>query len=120
MDYKAEAENRIKKENVPMKGQKKNAMRDAVAKALLGFAEQDEEFAQAIAQGKPFADCMAFVAKDVGNSISDLDAYKKAAQFYFPGCQVRMVMEIDVCPNRVQTEVPERRESKLLRLEDFL
>lgn len=34
MDYKTKAESRIKKENVRMNGQKENAMRDAVAKAL--------------------------------------------------------------------------------------
>ena len=59
-----------------------------------------------------------------GNSISDLDAYRKAVQFYFPGAEIRMTMEIDVCPNRVQPAEPEapvqKKQPKLLDLTDFL
>jgi hypothetical protein len=36
------------------------------------------------------------VAAGVGQSISDLDAYKKAVQFYFPGAEVRMQLTIDL------------------------
>ena len=39
---------------------------------------------------------MGEVAKGVGNSISDLDAYTKAVQFYFPGAAIRMQMSIDL------------------------
>ena len=53
----------------------------------------------------------------MGASISDLDAYRKAVQFYFKGAEIRMVMEIDLCPNRV-TEEPHSR--KVLDLADFL
>ena len=41
---------------------------------------------------------MASVAKDVGSSISDLDAYKKAVQFYFPGAEIEFQMKIYVNP----------------------
>jgi len=37
---------------------------------------------------------MKRVASGVGNSISDLDAYKKAVEFYFPGAEVRMQLTI--------------------------
>ena len=47
-------------------------------------------------QGGTFEDCMKAVAKGCGSSISDLDAYKKAVQFYFPGAQIRMTMTIDL------------------------
>lgn len=60
------------------------------------FCRQDAEFAQAVVQGGSFADCMKKVAAGVGNSISDLDAYKKAVQFYFPGAEVRMQLTIDL------------------------
>lgn len=39
---------------------------------------------------------MKKVAAGVGNSISDLDAYKKAVQFYFPGAEVKMQLTIDL------------------------
>ena len=80
-------------------GVKENAMKGEVLKALAAFAEQDVEFAEAIIQkSQTFADCMASVAKDVGSSISDLDAYKKAVQFYFPGAEIEFQMKIYVNP----------------------
>lgn len=74
------------------------AMKTAVKDALCEFARQDDEFAQAIAQGGSFADCMTAVGKKVkGNSISDLDAYSAAAEFYFPGSKIRFEMHIELC-----------------------
>lgn len=84
-----------------VKGQKENAMLQPVREALIRFCEQDEEFAQAVAQGGSLEDCMSAVAKGAGNHISDLDAYRKAVQFYFEGAEVVFQMKIDVCPNRV-------------------
>ena len=69
----------------------------AAVRATLGtFCGQEEEFAQAIVQGGSFADCMKEVAKGVGRHISDLEAYKKAVQFYFQGAEIRMQMTIDL------------------------
>lgn len=96
MGFYAEAEEKIKKEMPKVKGQKEGAIKHAVMEALLNFAGQDEEFAQAIAQGGSFADCMAAVCKGIGTSISDLEAYRRAAAFYFPGCDVRFEMRIDL------------------------
>lgn len=58
-------------------GQKENAMAPSVREALTDFCRQDAEFAQAVAQGGSFKDCMAAVAKGVGGSISDLEAYAR-------------------------------------------
>lgn len=73
-----------------------NAMKAAVLRALKDFVRQDAEFAQAVAQGGSFENCMKAVAKNCGSSISDLDAYKRAVQFYFPGAEIRMTMTIDL------------------------
>ena len=32
----------------------------------------------------------------MGSSISDLEAYKKAVQFYFPGAEIKFHMTIDL------------------------
>lgn len=96
-------------------GAKERAMKGAVKDALLCFARQDDEFAQAIAQGGSFTQCMAAVAQGVGSAISDVEAYKKAVQFYFEGAEVTVQMRIDVCPNRAEAPT-----TKLLNLEDFL
>lgn len=104
-----------------VKGQKEGVMKSAVKDTLLDFCRQNEEFAQAVAQGGTFQECMAAVAKGAGSSISDLDAYKRAVSFYFPGAEVRMHMTIDLCGD-VQgepEEEPQDSGSILLDLSDF-
>ena len=110
-------------------GQKEKAMAKAVATVLQDFCRQDEEFAQAVVQGGSFKDCMFAVTKGVGNSISDLDAYKKAVHFYFPGADISVQMKIDVIGDarkpepspisRTETR-PEKPAGIILNLEDFL
>lgn len=116
-EFTSQALERLEKEYGTVMGTKAGAMKKAVREALESFIHQDDEFAQAVAQGGSFAGCMAAVEKGVGASISDLEAYRKAVQFYFRGAEVRMVMEIDLCPNRVAEET---RSRKVLDLADFL
>lgn len=99
-------------------GQKENAMAPSVREALTDFCRQDAEFAQAVAQGGSFKDCMTAVAKGVGGSISDLEAYRKAVRFYFKGADVRFRMEIDLCPTA--EEAPRSAQKKILDIADFL
>ena len=106
-------------------GQKEKAMAPAVAEALADFCRQDGEFAQAVVDGGSFAACMKVVAKGVGNSISDLEAYRRAVQFYFPGAEVRFQMRLDLCPGDDAQGAPEIAPPKpsggmLLDLTDFL
>lgn len=100
------------------------AMKYAVAAALKDFCRQDAEFSQAVVQGGAFTDCMKAVAGKVkGGSISDIDAFRAAVAFYFPGATIRMQMAIDLCGSVVEddngpTKPAER--TKVLNLEDFL
>ena len=110
-----QAEDRLKEEYGEVTGQKEGAMKSAVRDALLEFCRQNEEFAQAVAQGGTFKDCMASVAKGVGGSISDLEAYRRAVSFYFEGAKVSFSMTIQLEP--AQTE-PDRN-GILLDLSDF-
>jgi hypothetical protein len=87
-----------------VKGQKETVMAGAVMETLKDFCLQDEEFAQAVVQGGTFAECMAAVAKGVGSSISDIDAYAKAVAFYFPGAKIRVQMTIDLIGDAAQPE----------------
>ena len=68
-----------------------------VARALASFVE-DSEFADAVvAKGDTgFSECLEAVTKGIGVSISDIEVYRRAANFYFPGCGVRFKMEIDL------------------------
>ena len=85
-------------------------MKTAVAEALESFCRQKEEFAQAVVQGGSFAECMAAVAKGCGSSMSDIEAYRRAAAFYFRGAEVKM--ELRICLE------PEAEEAgKIIRLD---
>ena len=100
-----------------------SAMKDAVHEALDTFCKQDEEFAQAVVQGGSFEDCMKAVAKNCGSAISDLEAFRRAVQFYFPGADVRFQMSVNLCAS-VEDEGEEapapKAERKILSLDDFL
>ena len=118
---------KLKKESGNVSGSREIAMKDAVRKTLEDFCRQDEEFAQAVAQGGSFKDCMTAVAKGVGTSISDLEAYKRAVQFYFPGAEIRMQLSIDLIGDAAEPEpyAPKHAASDkpagiLLDLSDFL
>lgn len=106
-------------------GNTEKAMASAVFETLKSFCIQEPEFAQAVEQGGSFADCMKAVAKGVGSSISDLDAYKKAVAFYFPGAKIHMTMTIDLIGDAaaLAPEDPTGNDvpaSLILNLEDFL
>ena len=72
-----------------------DVMKKDTCEALLIFCKQDEEFAQAVVEGGSFEDCMKAVAKDCRNGISDLEAYRRAVQFYFVGKKVKFIMHIE-------------------------
>lgn len=89
------------------------AMKEGVRAALEDFCRQDEEFAQAVAQGGSFESCMKVVAKGCSTSLSDLEAYRRAVQFYFPGAEIRFQMAIDLCGEA------EEHPGTVLNLADF-
>ncbi len=84
-----------KKEEAKATSQKAKVVLPFVREALISFCNQNTEFADAIAQSdKTLGECCEAVMKGVGNSISDLKVYAKAAAFYFPGCEIDMKMTI--------------------------
>lgn len=77
----------------------KNRYIDVVKKpvydALVSFCSQSEEFAQAVAESdKTLNDCLKSVVDGVKSSLSDIEAYRRAAAFYFDGCEVDMKLSI--------------------------
>lgn len=93
-------------------------MKNQVCEALGNFCRQDEEFAQAVVQGGTFENCMKNVAKNCGHGISDLEAFRRAARFYFPGAEVRFRMEIDLIGNTGKT-ADNGGKAIVVSLEDF-
>lgn len=119
MDWYKQAKDKLEREakagNYDKYG---SAMKTAVCEALLNFADQDSEFAQAIVQGGSFTDCMKTVTKGIGSSISDLEVYKKAVSFYFPGADIEMQMIIKLIPGEVNRK--SNNEGLILDLNAFL
>ena len=113
---------KLEKENKSFKGNKyASAMRSDVLKTLCNFCLQDNEFSQAVIQNdKTFSDCMEAVGKGVGSSISDLEAYKKAVRFYFPGADIKCTMTIDLIGAAAAPENKEHGKSVLeMSLDDL-
>ncbi len=109
-NWRDEALKKLDDQRKNVTGNKEKAMAECVRSALRDFCCQNEEFAQAVAQGGSFKDCMAAVARGVGTSISDLDAYKRAVEFYFPGAKVEMKMTIDLIGDAA--ELPDKTAEK--------
>ena len=86
-NWNTQAVEKLNTEKKSVAGQKENVMSGAVLSALKDFCRQD--------------------AAGVGNSISDLDAYKKAVQFYFPGAEVRMQLTIDLIGQAAGEDKPQ-------------
>lgn len=124
-EYLTQALERLDKEFKDGKALNRYAgvMAGPVKKQLEDFCRQDGEFAQAVVQGGTFKDCMAAVTKEVGQSLSDLEAYSRAVRFYFPGAKVHFRMELDLVGDAAaedsKAEAEPRAERKVLNLADF-
>ena len=123
-NYYEEAKQKLRKEAADGKFDRyANIMKKDVEAALEDFCRQDEEFAQAVVQGGTFEDCMKKVATNCGNGLSDLEAFRRAVQFYFRGADIQFQMKIDLVPHdrddeETESEVVQR--SVVLNLADFL
>lgn len=94
-------------------------MKKSVHDALAEFCKQNDEFAQAVAQGGSFTDCMKDVAKNCGHGISDLEAYRRAVRFYFPGADIEFQMAIYLCEADKPGQKKEDADSIIVNFDDF-
>ena len=88
-----------------------------VHSALAGFCKQDESFAQAVLDGGTFAECIKYCTEGIGGStgISDIDIYRRAVQFYFPGAQVDF--HISIITEGAETRIHEEPEREKVKTE---
>ena len=78
-------------------GKYENVVKPYVLDEICIFAKQNSEFAQAIEQSdKSFADCLKASVAGAKEHISDLDCYKRAVAFYFPGADIKCTMTLDL------------------------
>lgn len=81
-------------------GKYENVVKPYVLDEICIFAKQNSEFAQAIEQSeKSFDDCLKACVAGVKEHISDLDCYKRAVAFYFPGADIKCTMTLDLGDN---------------------
>ncbi|MGN0592011.1 MAG: hypothetical protein ACI4JQ_02050 [Ruminococcus sp.] len=92
-------------------GRKELAIQNDTIKAVELFCEQHPEFRQAVEQGGSFADCLKHCVSGSGSAISDIEVFKRAAQFYFPEADVHFHMQV-VLPGDTQEYVSELRQEK--------
>ncbi len=123
MNYKEKMEKEFNSAKLSREGK---AVSKAVISALTEFAQQNKEFAQAIEQGGKVNDCIESTVKGVGNSIPDIEVYRKAVQFYFPGAKVNFAMTIDLGDEgfsnaeTVAEDKPEKQTSLNISLDSLL
>ncbi len=75
-------------------GLKEQAIHKAVAATLKKFCEEDARFAQVVLKTRTLSDCCGQIVRGVGNSISDIEVYRRAVQFYFPNSEIEFKMNI--------------------------
>lgn len=99
-----------------------NVVKKPLLEILCDFCRQDTEFAQAVYQGDSFEKALAAAVKGAQNHTPDIQIYRQAVQFYFPGSDIQLTMKINLCasveePEETQVEKPS---PMLLDLTEFL
>lgn len=95
-NYYDEAVKKLDAVDVAKLGRYEKVICEPVRQALKDFCDQNLEFAQAVAQGGDFYDCLKDCVHEQGSAISDLEVYKRAVQFFFKGADVHMKLTIDL------------------------
>lgn len=111
VDWRAKAKTKLEDENKAFKGSREaRAVRDYILKTLICFADQEPRFAEVICNTKrTFSECCAAVVHNAGGMISDLDAYRRAVQFYFPHAEVEFMMNVKLtgsAPTKEEMQSP--------------
>lgn len=92
--------------------QKAKTIKGSVVKTLVYFCS-NEQFAQAVLDpDKHLAECLKSIVKDVGNMISDLEVYKRAAEYYIPGADVDFVLTMRIGDTNFITQHDGSQESR--------
>lgn len=96
VDWRAKVKEKLEAEDKLFTGSRSaQTVQSYVLRALLSFADQEPRFAEVVCNTKrTFSECCAAVVHNAGEVLSDLDAYRKAVQFYFPNAEISFVMNI--------------------------
>jgi hypothetical protein len=94
----AQAKEKVKGEfeNLPSSiGNKEKAVSSYVHNVISDACDQSEQFSRVVYDFKrTLGDCLKEIMKGVGSSISDIDVYRNAIQFYFPNSEIHATTTI--------------------------
>lgn len=101
-------------------GAKEAVVVEHVANNLILFAK-NEEFCLAIKNSEAtLKDCCKEIMKGVGNHISDIDVYRKAAQFYFKDAEIEFNMSIIIKDEKTKVNNQTNKSKKIdISLDDL-
>ena len=111
VDWRSKAKEKLEKEDKDFKGSwEAKAVREYILKTLIRFADQEPRFAEVVCNTtRTLSECCAAVVHNAGRALSDLDAYRRAVQFYFPNAEVEFVMNVKLtgsAPTKAEMESP--------------
>ena len=94
-----------------------NVIKTYVHNALAGFCRQNEAFARAVLDGGTLPECIKHCTEGLheNTGISDIDIYRRAVQFYFPGALVDF--HISIVTEGAETRIHEEPERKTAKTE---
>lgn len=99
--------------------------KNSVAEALMDCCNKSEAFAAVVADSPhTLSECMASICKGLGSSISDIELFRRAVQFYFPTANVcfdvTITMPSEAKPETSATESKQPAPSKIINIFDIL
>lgn len=98
---------------------KEGAVSKPVLDVLLLFCKNENFSIAVLSNPNTISDCIKKIMSGVGNSISDLEVYQRAAAFYFPNAKISFSMFIDtdglevpVMEKEIKANIPPRQETQ--------
>lgn len=94
VDWRAKAKEKIDAEDKAFRGgRKEQVIHTHVARTLRAFCDEEPHFAEVLVKTKrTLSECCAYIVDGSDNALSDLEAYRRAVQFYFPHADVEFKM----------------------------
>lgn len=111
VDWRAKAKEKLEEEDKLFKGGRAaKSVQSYVLRTLLSFVDQEPRFAEVVCNTqRTFSECCAAVVHNAGEVLSDLEAYRRAVQFYFPNAEISFTMGVKLTgapPTEAEMQAP--------------
>ena len=111
VDWRAKAKKKLEEEDELFKGGRAaKSVQSYILRTLLSFVDQEPRFAEVVCNTqRTFSECCAAVVHNAGEVLSDLEAYRRAVQFYFPNAEISFTMGVKLTgapPTEAEMQAP--------------